>query len=223
MTSETEEKEKPRGVVDIAKKLPAAAEKLQVLAKPVIGFLTFLIPQLITNGQKARELYNKLPQNVINFFIGFVFCFFGGLYPVLFAAVQAAEYGGRATVMDALKDLSDEANGIIGASKKDDKLDEDNDGIADVDQIAAKELVHRKTMLVLRKMNPEKVDRALNSMYRVWLSVAAVLTIEFAKTIALALSISDYMKQPVTRFVAPTVQLAVPDEYRKWVPVILGW
>jgi ubiquinone/menaquinone biosynthesis C-methylase UbiE len=78
-------------------------------------------------------------------------------------------------------------------------------------------------MLVLRKMNPEKVDRALNSMYRVWLSVAAVLSIEFAKTIALALSIADYMKQPVTRFVAPTIQLAVPDEYDKWVPVILGW
>ena len=151
---------------------------------------------------------------MINFFIGFVFCFFGGLYPVLFAAIQAAEYGGRETVMDALKDLSDEASGIIEASKKDDKLDEDNDGIADVDQIAGKELVHRKTMLVLRKMNPEKVDRALNSMYRVWLSVAAVLSIEFAKTIALALSIADYMKQPVvTRFLAPTIQLAVPNAY----------
>lgn len=102
MTSETEEKQKSRGVADVAKKLPQAAEKLQELAKPVIDFLSFIIPVIIGHGQKARELYLKLPQNMINFFIGFVFCFFGGLYPVLFAAVQAAEFGGRKTVMDAI-------------------------------------------------------------------------------------------------------------------------
>ena len=29
--------------------------------------------------------------------------------------------------------------------------------------------------VVLRKMNPEKVDHAISSMYSVWLTVAAVL------------------------------------------------
>lgn len=121
------------------------------------------------------------------------------------------------------QDLSDEAIKIIEESKKDDTIDEDKDGVADVKQIEGKLFIKRKSMLVLRKMNPAKVDNALNSMYRVWLAVVAVLTVKFARTIALALSIADYMKQPVDRFIAPIIQVAVPDEYDKWVPIVLGW
>jgi hypothetical protein len=171
----------------------------------------------------VKTLYLKLPQNMINFFIGFIFCFFGGMYPVLFAAVEAADQGGRETVVAALTDLANEASGIIEESKKDDEVDADGDGKADVDDLAGKDLVKRKTMLVLRKMNPKKVDKAVNSIYKVWLSVAAVLTIEFARAIAMALAIADFLKKPVDRFIAPTVQVAVPDEYDRWVPVILGW
>jgi len=72
-------------------------------------------------------------------------------------------------------------------------------------------------------MDPEKIDRAINSVYSVWLSVAAVLTIEFARTISSALSIADFLKNPVNHWVAPLVQMAVPHEYNRWVPVILGW
>ena len=60
-------------------------------------------------------------------------------------------------------------------------------------------------------------------MYRVWLSVAAVLTLKFARTIALALSISDFLQQPIDRFIAPTISMGTPDKYKKWVPVLLGW
>lgn len=50
--------------------------------------------------------------------------------------------------------------------------------------------------LVLRKMNPEKVDTAMASLYKVWLSVAAVLSIQFARTISMALAIADFLKKP---------------------------
>jgi hypothetical protein len=223
MTSETEAKTKTRSVEDITKKLSGAAEALQGLAKPAINAIAFILPLLIKYGRMAKELYGKLPQNVINFFIGFVFCFFGGLYPVLFAAIEAAEYGGLKTVSAAVSDLANEATIIIEESKKDDEVDADSDGKSDVDQIAAKEYVTRKIMLVLRKMNPEKVDKALNSMYTVWLAVAAVLTIEFARAISQALAIADFMRHPVDRFVAPTIKAAVPDDYDRWVPVVLGW
>jgi hypothetical protein len=72
-------------------------------------------------------------------------------------------------------------------------------------------------------MNPEKIDKAIAGMYRVWLSVAAVLSIQFARTIAMALSIADFLKQPVDRFVAPTINAAVPAEYAKWTPVVISW
>jgi len=57
----------------------------------------------------------------------------------------------------------------------------------------------------------------------VWLSVIAVLTVKFAATIALAISISEFIKKPLNRYVAPIVQAATPDDYDKWVPIIFGW
>ena len=101
------------------------------------------------------------------FIYGFVFCFFGGTFPTLFAAIQAAEYGGRKTVMNAITDLADEALVIMEEVKKDDDVDENKDGKKDVDQISGAELLKRKTLLVLKKMNPEKIDKAISSIYRV--------------------------------------------------------
>ena len=72
-------------------------------------------------------------------------------------------------------------------------------------------------------MDPHKIDKAISSIYKVWLAVAAVLTIEFARAISLALAIADFIKQPVNRYLAPIVQKLVPDKYDKWVPIVLGW
>lgn len=200
-----------------------AGEKLQVYAKPVFDFIVPKIPVAIGYAKKAVAFYNSLPQNELNLLIGIVYCFFGGLYPVLFAAAMAAEYGGRQTIYLAIKDLAEEATIIIEQSQKDDDLDKDKDGVKDVNQISGKEFVQRKTLLVLQKMNPEKVDTAISAIYKVWLSVAAVLSIRFARTISFSLAIAEFLNRPVDRYLAPTVQIAIPDEYDRWVPVILGW
>lgn len=204
-------------------KLSAAAEHLQKYAKPIFNAITVLIPIVIKYGKKVHALYVKLPANELNFLLGCVFCFFGGLYPVLFAAAMAAEYGGRQTIFKALGDLANEAIVIIDQSQKDDEKDENKDGVKDVEQITSKEFVQRKTLLVLQKMNPEKVDTAISEMYKVWLSVAAVLSIQFARTISFAMAIADFLKKPVSRYLAPTVQSAIPDQYDRWVPIVLGW
>lgn len=203
--------------------ISGAAKALQSIAKPVIQFLMILIPPLIYYSKLAYEYFTKLPQNALFFLYGFVFCFFGGTFPVLFAAIQAAEHTGRKAVLFALSDLANEAIVILEESKKDDDKDEDKDGKRDVDQISNAEYMTRKTKLVLAKMNPEKVDQAISSIYKVWLAVAAVLSIEFARTISMAMAIADFLHKPIHHFVAPTVKLAVPDQYHKWVPVILGW
>jgi len=208
---------------DLKKNLTAAAQILQSISKPLVNAITVALPIIIQTTKTSYGYYLKLPQNALLFIYGFVFCFFGGTFPVLFAAIQAAEYSGRKTVMLAVSDLTNEALGIIEESKKDNKKDNDNDGKSDVDQISNSEFVARKTKLVLRKMNPEKVDKAIESVYKVWLAVVAVLAIQFARTISMAMAISDFVKKPLHRFVAPTIQLAVPDEYDKWVPVVLGW
>lgn len=199
-------------------------EEVLKYTKPVLDFITdTAVPVIIEYSQKSWAYYKRLPADYLQLIIGTIFCFFGGIFPALFAAIEAAKHGGVQNVVEALGDLSEEALKIIEASKKDDDLDEDGDGKKDVDQLSAKELLSRKVHLVITKMNPEKVDRALSSIYKVWLSVLAVLTLQFAQTIALGMSISDFLKKPVNHYVAPVVRESIPKEYGRWVPVILGW
>ena len=98
---------------DADSKRNKAAETLQAVARPLIQALTFALPSIISVSSKAWAFYKTLPKNAIMFFTGFIFCFFGGLYPVTFAAVQAAEHGGRKAVVDALTEISDEAMIVI--------------------------------------------------------------------------------------------------------------
>lgn len=215
--SESEEK------TDYQEKLTNAAVMLQSVAKPFIAFVTFIAPIVISSTQTAYNFYCALPLDAVTFLLGFVFCFFGGMYPTLFAAVQAAKHSGRKTVVEACGKLSEEVKVIIEENEKDDKKDDDGDGVADVDQIDGKALMMRKANLVMTKINPIKVSDAIESIGRVWISVLATLTLEFARTISLSLTISDFLKKPVDRFIAPTLQLATPKGYKRWVPVILNW
>lgn len=203
--------------------LAKAAEMLEKFARPILNAITVALPHIITYSKKAHAYYVKLPKDYLNLLIGCVFCFFGGIYPTIFAAIEAAKHGGMDTLRESFKILSEEALVIIEASKKDDDLDDDNDGKKDVEQIDGKEFIMRKAKLVLAKMNPQKVDKALSAVYSVWLSVMAVLSMQFAKTIALALSISNFIKIPVNRHITPLLQQVTPDEYHRWIPVVVGW
>ena len=148
----------------------------------------------------------------------------------------------------SLSSLTNEIMIIINESKKDDKVDADGDGIPDAKQISGRELMKRKVKLVLTKMDPEKVNTAIASIYKgvlniciilagfiiryflklsdsntiysllnyalVWMSVLAVLTIQFARTIALALTIAEFSKSFMDRFILPILKKATPDEYQ---------
>jgi len=140
-------------------KLTEAAETFEKAIKPLIAFLTKATPIIIQACQKGYAIYIKLPLEAVRFIIGFVFCFFGGIYPTLFAAVQAAKHGGLNNVTKALGDLANETMVIIKESEKDDKKDEDGDGVADVGQIDGKALLLRKANLVATKINPVKVNK----------------------------------------------------------------
>jgi len=98
-----------------AKSLAALAQKF---AGPALSVASVVIPAAILAVSKVHAQFRRLPQNVINFIYGFVVCFFGGTFPTLFAALQAAKHGGRQTVAKALSDLSSEVLIIIEHSKK---------------------------------------------------------------------------------------------------------
>lgn len=157
------------------------------LGRAVIDCITTIIPICLTFTNSVYKTYKKLPTEHVHLLIGALLCFFGGFYPTVFAALQAAEHGGLAIVRKSLGILRTEIITIINESKKDDKVDDDGDGVPDTEQISSQTLMKRKVKIVLTKMNPDKVNAAIASSYKVWMAVLAVLKIKFARTISLAL------------------------------------
>jgi hypothetical protein len=138
---------------------------------PILQIVTILVPYIITYSDKLYQFYKSLPKDSARVLIGFVFCFFGGLYPTLFAAIEAAKHGGVEIVADALGDLSEEAMKLIEANKKDDETERNKDGTKDVN---GQELILRKVNLVLTKMNPAKVCSIILYSCYVYLSQCSV-------------------------------------------------
>lgn len=220
MTSETAEKEKstaasPKDV--LLTKTKIFAENFQKLAKPAFEFLCVLLPILIKLGNKANATWKKLDDHIVKSIIGFAFCFFGGMYPTLFAGVQAAEQGGRALLIQSVKELSEEATRILDESKKDDQSKE----TPTTDNLEA--YAKHKTLFVLEKMNPEKVNTALTNLYSVWFAVISVLVVQFAQTIQMANSIAEFLAKPAKTYVKPVVTEMIPKEYQQWTPIIIHW
>merc|ERR1711865_1275532 len=89
--------------------------------------------------------------------------------------------------------------------------------------IDPKELLKRKTRLVMSKCHPEEINMALAGLFTSWMGVVGVLKAKFAKTIALAVTIGDLVRVPFLKVVAPTAKHVVPAEYHLWIPVVLGW
>ena len=215
MTSETAEKEKKTKIVLAnTKDITAALEKVLI---PAMNYLVILLPMVIKTFNNLHVIWSKLDDNVVKSIVGFTFCFFGGMYPTLFAALQAAEQGGRALVVQSLKELAAEATRILNESKKDDEKS------STPSQTDSKEYVQHKTLFVLQKMNPEKVNSAISNLYKVWFAVISVLVVQFARTIQTANSIADFLIKPSDTYARPILEAMVPPEYQQWVPYILKW
>lgn len=222
MTSETAEKEaKSKSITAqkeaILSKTKEIAANFEKLAQPAFEFFCILLPMMVKIGNNLNAIWKKLDDHIVKSIIGFAFCFFGGMYPTLFAGVQAAEQGGRKLVVQSIRELSEEATRILEESKKDDKAS-DTPSTKDMEAYAK-----HKTLFVLEKMNPQKVNTALQNMYSVWFAVISVLVVQFARTIQTANSIAEFVAKPVNTYAKPVVEEMIPPEYQQWTPILLHW
>jgi len=119
--------------------------------------------------------------------------------------------------------LYKEGEVAIEAHKKDETEDLDNDGIPDVQQITPRELAMRKIMLVLRVINPDKVSLAFSALMAGLLAVLASLKLKFARSLTLGATLGEVLQKQVDRHVTPIAQEVVPEEAKKWVPIVFGW
>jgi len=81
--------------------------------------------------------------------LGLVLAFFGGEYVLTIATVEAFRLGGWEKAKACLGVLYVSYQTALKASREDDKCDDNNDGVPDVNQISKKELASRKLLLCL--------------------------------------------------------------------------
>jgi hypothetical protein len=183
-------------------------------------------PYVLLGLDKYHEMRRKLdpynPEALIKMFTGVSMMFFGGFFISTVAVGEAVNQGGYDRLAKNLGILRAQYRQVKEANDRDDRLDEDNDGIADVKQISAEKLTFRKMLVVLRACNPEAMTDALSALYTVMLAIVATLRVKFARTVSLGASIGEMLSKPAMKFLIPILEDMLPDEFDGWIrPVML--
>lgn len=158
-------------------------------------------------------------------FYGLILVFFGGVFVLVLSAWEALLLTGLERTTAHLRTLYLNFKNIQELNDKDNKLDDDHNGVPDVQEISKRQLLTRKLMLVLKAAHPDDISGftqlisgALMGLWTIFLTVIAVLRAEFAQTVSLGSAIgsvlSDFLGKHiarVSRYVLPRVRLADAD------------
>lgn len=212
-------------VVASAEKVPDPWKGYVVKAAPVLGAVgagvELAMPYVSKAYDKGLELWELLqpyhPEDMACVFFGLFMCFFGGEFPALITAIEAYRQVGFEPTWRALKILKADFDTVKDASLEDDKKDEDGDGVADVRQISASDLVERKALLFLRTSSPETTTEAIQSISAGALAVVASLKVSFARAITLGGAIGDVLRKPALRYAQPVLKKCIDEDYHKWI------
>ena len=223
------QEERISGLLEEAQaRAPPAVARVLLQAKPVIVPLTtaliflfnLLGPLYLYLFKAGYFVLSSLPWDLLQATIGLGLCFFGGHYCASIAACEAFYMTGWPTTVRHLNEVYDSAVAVAKANEEDDEKDEDGDGIADVKQITASQLIDRKMKVAFGAVRePQKLATAVGGLYTGWLAVQGTLRIKFAKTINLAVSASQFCEYYVTKALLPFATPFVERSYVHWLPV----
>jgi len=207
----------------IQKQLPLIMKGVFVLENVVEKAMALSRVALILYGKFHKKLEAYNPEAIVQMFTGFMLIFFGGFFIVSVALVEAFKQGGSETMFENMAILSQQIKAVQAANEHDDQRDDDGDGIPDVKQITKDQLAQRKLRLALNAMDPFIVQAALANLWTATLSACASVKLQFARTIALGVSIGNYLNRPVMRYLVPLIEAFTDKTYHKWYPAVAAY
>lgn len=208
----------PASVQPYLKKLEPVFEALGTAINatgPAVDFLSNAY------AKAAAFLAPYDPQYIFPMIVGLLMMFFGGYFMLTIACIEAYRLSGWDTTKQYLLQIHQNFLKVKEASDKDDKVDEDQDGIADVLQVSEKELVTRKLKLFFGSCDPSQVASAFGGIYTGFLTVLATLQLQLARSLALGVSVGDALTRPATRLLTPLLQAVIPPNFQNWNDVII--
>ena len=166
----------------------------------VVRCVLFVAPAITLAYGYCYRLYLAAPKNVVAMCFGAALCFFGGTFVASIAAIEAFRLMGWQTVYGELRIVLAECSKVQRASLKDDELDEDADGVADVDQLPPHALATRKIVVAMRTVaDPDRLQTAVGALWASYLAVLATLKMEFAQTTAIAMGLVEIVQYRTPR------------------------
>lgn len=186
-------------------------------------------PHLEKYFRLAQGYYATLepyhPELLLPTLIGIVLCFFGGDFVLVISAVEAYRVAGWSTTRQCIVDLIADFQAVAEASKKDDSVDDNKDGVADVKQISTKELFNRKMLIFIQTIDPKRFTDSITGLNHGFLAVVATLKLEFCKALTLGGSICDCILPPILKISVPLIASipAIHPAYHKWIPIVLTY
>lgn len=212
-----------RAPPQIAEYIKLAKPVLVPLINALVLVVNFVGPLYFKLGVATYTFLAWLPWDLFRATMGIALCFFGGGYCASIAACEAFAMTGWPVTKRHLEDVYKSAAAVIKAQDADNVKDEDGDGVADVKQITASELVDRKIRVcALAVQEPQQLAAALGGLYTGWLSVQGVLRIKFAMTVNLAVACSQFVEYYVSKALLPILSQFVAKEFVHWLPTVLS-
>ena len=181
-------------------------------------------PYAVVAYAKAKEGYALLqpyhPEQYLPLATGLIMCFFGGSYLTIIATIECVRLGVWQRLYTGLKILYENYLKAEEASKKDDAVDADGNGVADVLEITDKELFTRKVFLFAQTVDPNQVSDAVNLVWAGMLSVLATLRVHFAQAVTLGCSLGEIAESHLSVTTEPLIRSVLPPQLAKWGPVV---
>ena len=125
-------------------------KSVQAIVNIVVSVGRTILPPIFEFSRVTVAFYRTLPKDAIAAQAGLVYCFAGGYYPTLFAALSAAQNCGWDIMMHACEDLADQAALAIDALSEESKFD--------IDEMSYQAKITQKTLIVLKTVDPVKVS-----------------------------------------------------------------
>ncbi|KAG5175539.1 hypothetical protein JKP88DRAFT_338307 [Tribonema minus] len=199
--------------------------------KPVFTHLEALTERaqpLLTNAElQARSAWAGLqpyhPEALGPILLGLALVFAGGAFPTLVTAVEAVRVSGTwPGVVDACGALRANYKAARAAQEKDDQVDADRDGIADVAQADARALLRRRGALLLKSVNADQVADAAQRLAAALLAVLATLRVRAARALAIGTALGRLTHDWCGAVVTEAAARALPPDARRAAPALVA-
>jgi hypothetical protein len=187
-----------RGGQSIGRPSGNLEKTVEAIVEIVTGVCGTVLPPVVACARLTIRFYRSLPVDFIVAQVGLVYCFAGGYYPTLFAALTAAQQCGWQTMLYALEDLIEEATIAIEAASRE---------VSNKAQ-SYRDAVTRKTMVVLAAIDPVKVSSSRTHRILCVLRIAS-------RRLFIVKQFNDRTVKPI---VSPTcsVFITLVDQYGCW-------